>query len=105
MKADSGIKIRELRVDGGASLNNLLMQFQADLLGVPVVRPKVTETTSWGAACLAGLAVGMWKNKKELAALWQAEQRFEPSMPAKKRDTLLAGWKKALERSKGWAKD
>jgi glycerol kinase len=103
MKADTGIKIRELRVDGGASLNNLLMQFQADLLGVPVVRPKVTETTSWGAACLAGLAVGVWKNKKELAALWQAEQRFEPSMSAKKKDSLLAGWKKALERAKGWA--
>jgi glycerol kinase len=104
MKADTGIKIRELRVDGGASLNNLLMQFQADLLGVPVVRPKVTETTSWGAACLAGLAVGMWKNKKELAALWQAEQRFEPSMPAKKKDALLAGWKKALECAQVWAK-
>jgi glycerol kinase len=78
------------------------MQFQADLLEVPVIRPKVTETTSWGAACLAGLAVAMWKSKEDLAALWQAEQRFEPSMAKPKKEALLAGWKKALERSKGW---
>jgi len=102
MKADVGIPIRELRVDGGASLNNFLMQFQADLLGVPVVRPKLSETTSWGAACLAGLGVGLWKNKEELGALWQAEQRFEPSMSKTKREVLLECWDRALERAKKW---
>ncbi|HZO84407.1 MAG TPA: glycerol kinase GlpK [Verrucomicrobiae bacterium] len=102
MQKDSGIKIKELRVDGGASLNNLLMQFQADLIGVPVVRPQTSETTAWGAACLAGLAVGLWKDKKELASLWRAEQRFEPTMPAKKRDALLNDWKRAVERAKKW---
>ena len=102
MQKDTGIKIKELRVDGGASLNNLLMQFQADILNVPVVRPKISETTAWGAACLAGLAVGIWKDKKELASLWQADQRFEPAMAAAKRDTLLSGWKEAVARSKRW---
>ena len=102
MQKDSGIKIKELRVDGGASLNNLPMQFQADLIGVPVVRPQTSETTAWGAACLAGLAVGLWKDKKELASLWRAEQRFEPTMPAKKRDALLNDWKRAVERAKKW---
>ena len=103
MKADTGINIRELRVDGGASLNNVLMQFQADLLEVPVVRPKVTETTAWGAACLAGLAAGVWKDKDELSSLWRAERRFEPGMSKSRKEALLAGWKKALERSKGWS--
>jgi glycerol kinase len=102
MQKDSGIKIKELRVDGGASLNNLLMQFQADLIGVPVVRPQTSETTAWGAACLAGLAVGLWKDKKELASLWHAEQRFEPTMTAKKRDALLNDWKRAVDRAKKW---
>jgi len=102
MQKDTRIKIKELRVDGGASLNNLLMQFQADIIGVPVVRPKTSETTAWGAACLAGLAVGMWKDKKELSALWQVDQRFEPTMSAKTRDALLSRWKDAVERAKKW---
>lgn len=102
MQKDTGIKIKELRVDGGASLNNLLMQFQADLIGVPVVRPKTSETTAWGAACLAGLAVGLWQDKKELSSLWRAEHRFEPAMDPKHRDTLLNGWRRAVERAKKW---
>jgi glycerol kinase len=102
MQADSGLKLKELRVDGGASANNLLMQFQADLLGVPVVRPKVTETTALGAAYLAGLAVGYWKDQKEIAAQWQADQRFKPSMKPSQRKALQAGWNKALDRAKAW---
>ena len=102
MQKDTGIKIKELRVDGGASLNNLLMQFQADVLNVPVVRPKISETTAWGAACLAGLAVGVWKDKKELVSLWQVDQRFEPAMDASTRDTLLNGWRRAVARAKKW---
>jgi glycerol kinase len=102
MQKDTGIKIKELRVDGGASLNNLLMQFQADIIGVPVVRPKTSETTAWGAACLAGLAVGLWKDKKELSSVWHAEQRFEPAMAAPQRDALLNRWKQAVGRAKKW---
>jgi glycerol kinase len=102
MQKDTGIKVKELRVDGGASLNNLLMQFQADIIGVPVVRPKTSETTAWGAACLAGLAIGLWKDRKQLASLWHAEQCFEPAMPPAKRDALLNDWKRAVERSKSW---
>ena len=80
MEADAGIKLKELRVDGGACANNLLMQFQADLLGVPVVRPKVAETTALGAAYLAGLAVGFWKNQADIAQQWQTDRRFKPAM-------------------------
>lgn len=101
MQADAGVKLRELRVDGGASNNNLLMQFQADLLGVPVVRPVVTETTALGAAYLAGLGVGYWKNLAEIATQWQAERRFTSAMKAPQRKTLIAGWNRALERTKG----
>src|ERR1039457_7125623 len=79
MKKDSGITVPELRVDGGASANNLLMQFQADLLRAPVVRPKGTETTAFGAACLAGLAVGFWKDRAEVQQAWQPERTFEPT--------------------------
>ena len=82
MHRDAGIALGELRVDGGAARNDALMQFQADLLGVPVVRPAVTETTALGAAYLAGLAVGFWGSEEEIARQWQAERRFEPSMPA-----------------------
>ncbi|MEL6939409.1 MAG: glycerol kinase GlpK [Cyanobacteria bacterium J06598_1] len=96
MRQDSQIDIVELRVDGGASRNDLLMQFQADVLGIPVVRPKVTETTALGAAYLAGLAVGYWANQQELVQLWQMERRFEPNMSAKKRETLRKGWKQAI---------
>ncbi|HKQ38851.1 MAG TPA: glycerol kinase GlpK [Verrucomicrobiae bacterium] len=102
MEKDTRIKIKELRVDGGASLNNLLMQFQADLIGVPVVRPKTSETTAWGAGCLAGLAVGVWKDKKELGAVWKVDQRFEPAMTAATRDGLLNRWMEAVKRAKGW---
>ena len=91
MQRDSGIKLRELRVDGGASRNDLLCQFQADILGVPVVRPVVTETTALGAAYLAGLAVGFWKNQREIAGQWQVEKRFEPQMKRSERERLYEG--------------
>jgi glycerol kinase len=103
MQRDSGIRLRELRVDGGASVNNFLMQFQSDILGTPVVRPKVAETTALGAAYLAGLAVGFWRDRKEIAAQWNMDRRFEPAMKAKQRDQLVAGWERALVRAKGWA--
>ena len=102
MEGDSKIKLKELRVDGGASANNLLMQFQADLLGVPVVRPAIQETTALGAAYLAGLAVGYWRNQGEIAKQWKMDHTFEPAMKADKRDNLRATWNKALERSKQW---
>src|SRR5437762_392712 len=102
MEADAKIRLKELRVDGGASANNLLMQFQSNLLGVPVVRPKVTETTALGAAYLAGLAVGYWKDQKQIAAQWQVDRRFTPAMKSAQRKQLEAGWRKALERAKRW---
>src|SRR5207237_904514 len=94
MEADAKIKLKELRVDGGASANNLLMQFQSHLLGVPVVRPKVTETTALGAAYLAGLAVGYWKDQKQIAAQWQVDRRFTHAMKPGQRKQLEAGWRK-----------
>ncbi len=100
MQQDAGVKLRELRVDGGGSRNDLLMQFQADVLGVPVVRPKVTETTALGAAYLAGLAVGYWSGESEIEALWQEDRRFEPRPVGAE---LMRGWHRAVERSKGWA--
>jgi glycerol kinase len=103
MERDAKIRLRELRVDGGACANNLLMQFQADLLGVPVVRPKVSETTALGAAYLAGLAVGFWKSKAEIAEQWQTDRRFSPTMKTPARKALLTGWNKALGRAKAWA--
>ena len=103
MRQDSALDIPELRVDGGASGNNLLMQFQADVLDLPVLRPKVTETTALGAAYLAGLAVGFWSGPEEVASLWQLDRRFEPQMHPDERAGLLAGWHKAVERAKGWA--
>ena len=103
MAKDSGIALAELRVDGGASNNNLLMQIQADFLGVPVVRPKVTETTALGAAYLAGLAVGLWSSTKDIATQWSVDRRFEPSMAAADREVKIARWHQALERAKGWA--
>ncbi len=103
MERDAKIRLRELRVDGGACANNLLMQFQADLLGVPVVRPVVSETTALGAAYLAGLAVGFWKSTAEIAEQWQTDRRFTPTMKAPARKALLAGWNRALDRAKGWA--
>jgi glycerol kinase len=103
MESDSGKPLRELRVDGGAAGNNLLLQFQADVLGVEVVRPRVTETTALGAAFLAGLAVGFWHDEDELAMLWQADRRFTPALPAARRDALMAGWRRAVERARNWA--
>jgi glycerol kinase len=102
MEADAGIKLKELRVDGGACANNLLMQFQADLLGVPVVRPAVQETTALGAAYLAGLAVGFWRNLAEISQQWKVDRKFEPAMKTDERDQMRAAWTKALERSKAW---
>ena len=102
MELDAGERLGELRVDGGAARNNLLLQFQADLLGVPVVRPHITETTALGAACLAGLAVGFWQDDAELTALWRAERRFEPAMSGEHRAALLATWRRAVERSRHW---
>ena len=102
MEADSGIKLQALKVDGGAVANNLLMQFQSDILGVPVDRPVVTETTALGAAYLAGLAVGVWANKEDLIQNWQLNRRFEPTMGADERAKLYAGWQKAVKRSMEW---
>ncbi len=102
MKADAGQPVAELRVDGGACRSDLLMQFQADLLGVPVSRPAVTETTALGAAYLAGLAVGYWKSPKEIEGQRRVEWRFTPSMPADKARELRAKWSRAVERAKGW---
>ena len=102
MQADAGLKVRELRVDGGASANDLLMQFQADVMGVPVVRPQVLETTALGAAYLAGLAVGFWKNKREIDSQWKADAKFTPAMKASDREAKMYRWQRALERSKAW---
>jgi glycerol kinase len=102
MRADAGQPVAELRVDGGACRSDLLMQFQADLLGVPVSRPAVTETTALGAAYLAGLAVGYWKSPKEIEGQRQVERRFEPKMPADKAKELRSKWSRAVERAKGW---
>ncbi|MBL9218796.1 MAG: glycerol kinase GlpK [Opitutaceae bacterium] len=100
MAADCGRQLRELRVDGGATVNNALMQFQADLLRVPVVRPRTTETTALGAAYLAGLAVGFWKNRDEIASLWSADRTFRAQMPAAPARRLLAGWHAAVRRTR-----
>ena len=103
MESDAKVRLKELRVDGGACANNLLMQFQADLLGVPVVRPRVSETTALGAAYLAGLAVGFWKDQEEIGKQWQTDRRFVPSTTAASRKQLLKGWSKALRRATQWA--
>ena len=102
MQKDSQLDLSELRVDGGACRNNLLMQLQADILGVPVVRPKVTETTALGAAYLAGLAVGYWDSIEQISKQWKADRRFEPTISADERQTKLDGWKRAVERSRHW---
>jgi glycerol kinase len=103
MEKDAGIKLTELRVDGGATANNLLMQIQADLLGVPVVRPKVLETTALGAAYLAGLAVGFWNDPSAIAQNWQVDRVFTPTLSRDRAGEMMAGWAKAVERSKAWA--
>ncbi len=103
MAADRGAPLTDLRVDGGAARNDDLLRFQADILGIPVERPRVTETTAWGAASLAGLATGFWGSLEELAAIRAVDRRFAPAMPADRRATLIDGWHRAVERSKGWA--
>src|SRR3989454_2026735 len=100
MESDAKVRLKELRVDGGACANNLLMQFQADLLGVPVVRPRVSETTALGAAYLAGLAVGFWKDLAEISQQWQTDRRFLPTMKPAQRKQLESGWQKALDRAR-----
>ncbi|OQR55295.1 glycerol kinase GlpK [Bacillus sp. CDB3] len=102
MEADSGIELNTLRVDGGAVKNNFLMQFQSDMLDVPVERPVINETTALGAAYLAGLAVGYWKNQDEIKAQWHMDKRFEPTMEAETSEELYAGWKKAIEATKAF---
>lgn len=103
MSADAGLAVDTLRVDGGAAVNDFLMQFQADILGAPVQRPAVTETTSLGAAYLAGLAVGFWESQEEIAQQWQLEKTFEPAMSADQREALYARWQEAVERARSWA--
>ena len=105
MESDAGDRLAGLRVDGGAAANDSLLQFQADLLGVPVERPVVTETTAAGAAFLAGIATGFWSGPEEVAATWALDRRFLPSMGTIERDRLLRGWRRAVERSRGWAAD
>jgi glycerol kinase len=104
MERDAGRQLLEMRVDGGASRNDLLLQFQADLLGVTVRRPRIVETTALGAAWLAGLAVGFWSSEAELAASWQQEAEFEPQLPPERAAALMGEWGRAVERSRGWAR-
>lgn len=103
MRADSSVELKELRVDGGASRNDALLQFQADILQIPVIRPKITETTALGAAYLAGLAIGFWQTKDELAQYWQIDKRFEPQMSREKAGLLKEQWREAVKRSFSWA--
>jgi glycerol kinase len=102
MEADSGIRLAELRVDGGAARNDFLMQFQADVLGVPVARPRILETTALGAAYLAGLGIGYWSGADEIARQWQADRVFEPTMDPGRAQELMAGWRKAVQRTRNW---
>jgi glycerol kinase len=103
MQRDSGITLKELRCDGGASVNSVLMQFQADILGVDVEVPSIVETTALGAAYLAGLAVGFWESKAEIAEKWALDVRYHPRLDAAKRERLFNRWHKAVELAKGWA--
>ena len=105
MEADAGIEIKELRVDGGATVNNSLMQFQSDILKCKVVRPKITETTALGAAYLAGLSVGYWKNIDEIQKQWQVDKEFAPGMKEEKRNELVKGWQRAVKASIAWASE
>jgi glycerol kinase len=105
MQQEAGLRLPHLKVDGGAACNSLLMQFQADLLGVPVRRPAVLETTALGAAYLAGLAAGYWSTREELAAHWSLEREFASSMSSSTRERLLRRWEQAVSRSRSWAQD
>jgi glycerol kinase len=102
MARDSGVRLDVMKVDGGATVNDLLMQMQADILGVPVVRPVVSETTALGAAYAAGLAVGFWKDLESLRANWKADRQWEPQWTADQRDEAYQRWQKAVERSLNW---
>ena len=102
MQIDSGQPLETLRVDGGAATNDLLMQFQADILGVPVERPEIAETTALGAAYLAGLAVNFWQSADEIQSLWRVDKTFEPAMSNDERHQLYGRWKQAVERAKSW---
>jgi len=102
MQADAGIELKELRADGGAIANDFMGQFQSDLLGVPVLRPQVAETTALGAAYLAGLAVGFWESRAQIAAQWGVDRRFEPTMSADRREALYAGWQRAVAAALAW---
>jgi glycerol kinase len=103
MQQDAGVRLKDLRVDGGASRNNRLLQFQADILGINVRRPLLTETTALGAAYLAGLAVGYWNSREELESNWQLDREFTPQMPAEESERRYSRWKRAVERSRNWA--
>jgi glycerol kinase len=102
MQRDAGIQLAQLKVDGGAAANNQLLQFQADLLGVPVRRPVVPETTALGAAYLAGLAVGYWKDTADVTRNWALDREFRPASSPERREALYRGWQKAVKRSLGW---
>ena len=102
MKADSGIALSELRVDGGASVSDIMMQIQADLIRTKVNRPKMVETTALGAAFLAGLAVGFWQSQEEIEEMRQVDKIFEPKMILEERDKLYRGWLRAVDRARGW---
>jgi glycerol kinase len=101
MKRESGVPLTTLRVDGGAAANDFLCQFQADILGVEVLRPSVTETTGLGAAYLAGVGAGLWKSR-DLSRHWKLKRRFTPAMPSAAREAAYAGWRRAVERARGW---
>jgi glycerol kinase len=105
MEADAGLPIKEVRVDGGATVNNQLMQFQSDILNTQVIRPQVTETTALGAAYLAGLAVGYWKSIDELQQYWQKDKAFAPSMNDEKRTRLQKDWKRAVKAAQAWTEE
>ena len=102
MQTDSGVQLTQLKVDGGMVVNETLMQFQADILDVPVIRPKVAETTALGAAYAAGLAIGFWDDLDELRSNWEQDKTWQPKMDSQSRSKLFAGWKKAVERTLDW---
>jgi glycerol kinase len=105
MEADAGISIKELRVDGGATVNNILMQFQSDIMNTTVVRPVITETTALGAAYLAGLAVGYWPNMEAIQHQWQVDKKFTPTMQEEERNKLTKQWQRSVKAAKVWADD
>ena len=105
MEADTGASLRDLKADGGASRDQFLMQFQAGILGCGVSRPVIRETTALGAAYLAGISTGVWKDVDEIKQLWRCDMKFEPQMGTEQREELLRGWRKAVERSRGWAEE